>query len=206
MDDDREILDLLAREIRDPDLRKRIFALLERDPETLTPHEQELVEHTVGGILSAETERLRAEAERLREPSRWLAGFLFRKPRQSSDLGSARPSRGPPQLTSAATDERDHEISVRGYLRSLRWIAPGLLVGCLALWAFGARGMSLPWALFVWVLLTVAAGPLLWLRLDVRRGTPRWWRALGCAVLWGFAALALLGLGYALVIAVLNGR
>jgi hypothetical protein len=87
---DQEILDLLAREIRDPELRGRIFTLLERDPATLTPEEQELVEHTVGGILSAETERLRAETERLRGPSWWLPRF-FRSPRPP-DRGAAPPS------------------------------------------------------------------------------------------------------------------
>jgi hypothetical protein len=91
MDDDREIRDLLASEVQDPDLRRRIFALLDRDPATLTPQEQELVEHTVGGILSAETERLRAKAERLRGPSRWLPR-LCRKPRPPSDPSSARPA------------------------------------------------------------------------------------------------------------------
>jgi hypothetical protein len=30
-------------------------------------------------------------------------------------------------------DDPDDDISVRGYLRQLRWIAPVLLVGCLAL-------------------------------------------------------------------------
>jgi hypothetical protein len=81
MNDDQEVVDLLAREIRDPDLRRRIFALLQRDPATLTPQELELVEHTVGGVLRAETERLRAETERLRGPSWWLPGF-FREPRR----------------------------------------------------------------------------------------------------------------------------
>jgi hypothetical protein len=66
--------------------------------------------------------------------------------------------------------------------------------------------MSLPWALFLWVLLMVAVGPLVWLRFDVRRGTPRWWQALGCAVLWWLAMFALIGLGYAPVMAVLSGR
>jgi hypothetical protein len=203
MDDDREIRDLLASEIQDPDLRRRILVLLERDPATLTPQERELVEHTVGGILGAETERLRAKAERLRGPSWWLPG-LFRKPRPRSDPGSARPSRGQSQVTPTAADERDNDISVRGYLRSLRWIAPGLLVACLGLWAFG--GMSLPRALFLWGLLMVAVGPLVWLRFDVRRGTPRWWRALGCAVLWWLAMFALIGLGYALAMAMLSDR
>jgi hypothetical protein len=205
MDDDREIRDLLASEIQDPDLRRRVLALLERDPATLTPQEHELVEHTVGGILSAETERLRAEAERLRGPSRWLPG-LFRKPRPPSEPGSPRPSRDPRQATPAAADEGDNDISVRGYLRSLRWIAPGLLLVCLGMWAFGVRDISLPWAMFLWLLLLVAVGPLVWLRFDVRRGTPRWWRALGCAVLWWLAMFALIGLGYALVMAVLSGR
>jgi hypothetical protein len=164
--DDQEILDLLAREIRDPDLRGRIFDLLERDPATLTPEERELVEQTVGGILSAETERLRG-------------------------------------MTPATTpDDREDDISVRGYLRQLRWIAPGLLVAFLGLWASGvARGMSLPAAVFLWVLITVAVGPLVWLRVGVRRGTPRWWRALGLAVLWSLGTIALLGIGYALVTA-----
>jgi len=198
MDDDQEILELLAREIRDPDLRRRIFALLERDPATLTSEEQELVEHTVGGILSAETERLRG-------PSWWLPRF-FRKPRRPSDPGVAPPSRGPRQMTTAATDDdRDNDISVRGYLRHLRWIAPVLLVGCLGMWVLGARGMSLPWALFLWVLLTVTVGPLVWLRVSVRSGTPRWWRALGVATLWALGMFALLGIGYALVMAVLSG-
>jgi hypothetical protein len=65
--------------------------------------------------------------------------------------------------------------------------------------------MSLPWALFLWAILTVAVGPLLWVRHGVRRGTPRWWRALGLAVVWSLGALALFGIGYALVVAVLNG-
>jgi hypothetical protein len=65
--------------------------------------------------------------------------------------------------------------------------------------------MSLPWALFLWVLLTVALGPLVWLRLDVRRGAPGWWRALGLAVLWALGVFALLGIGYALVMAALSG-
>jgi hypothetical protein len=56
------------------------------------------------------------------------------------------------------------------------------------------------------VLLTVAVGPLVWLRADVRSGTPRWWRALGCSVLWWLAMFALIGLRYALVMAVLSGR
>jgi hypothetical protein len=199
MDDDQEILNLLAREIRDPDLRRRIFSLLERDPETLTPEERELVEHTVGGILSAETERLRG-------PSWWLPGFL-RKPRRPSGPGSAPPSRGSRQMTTAASaEDRDDDISVRGYLRQLRWIAPVLLVACLGLWASGlARGMSLAAALFLWAFITVAVGPLIWLRSGVRRGTPRWWRALGLAVLWFVGVLALLGIGYALVMAVLSG-
>lgn len=206
MDDDQEILDLLAREIRDPDLRRRIFALLKRDPETLTPEERELVEHTVGGILSAETERLRAETQRLRGPSWWLPRFL-RKPPRPSDPSSAAPSRGSRQMTTAAsTEDRDDDISVRGYLRQLRWIAPGLLVAWLGLWALGlARGMSLAAALFLWAFSTVAVGPLIWLRSDVRRGTPGWWRAFGLAVLWFVGVLALLGIGYALVIAVLSG-
>ncbi len=210
MDDDQEILDLLAREIRDPDLRERIIALIERDPATITPEEQELVEHTVGSILSAETDRLRAEVERSRGPSWWLPRFL-RKRRRPSGSGSAPPIRGPRQTTTAATNNgRDDDISVRGYLRHLRWIAPGLLVGCLGMWALGARGMSLPLALFVWVLLTVAVGPLVWLRWIGSRwfGAPRkpgMFRAIGLAVLWSLGVLALFGIGYALVMAVLSG-
>lgn len=203
MDDDQEILDLLAREIRDPALRRRIFALLERDPATLTPEEQQLVEHTVGGILGAETERLRAEAERLHGPSWWLPRFV-RKPRRPSDPGSAPPSPGSRQMTTPTRAEaRDDEISVRGYLRQLRWIAPGLLVACVGMWALGAGGMSLPWALFLWVLLTLAVGPLVWLRVGVPSGTPRW-RALGVAMLWCLGVLALVGIGYVLV-AMLSG-
>jgi hypothetical protein len=159
------------------------------------------VEHTVGGILSAETERLRAETERLRGPSWWVPGIV-RKPRRPSDPDSAPPSRGPRQVTTAATDD---DISVRGYLRHLRWIAPALLVGCLGMWALGARGMSLPWAVVLWMLLTVALGPLVWVRVGVRSGTPRWWRALSIAMLWAFGTFALLGIGYALVMAVLSG-
>jgi hypothetical protein len=206
MDDDQEILDLLAREIRDPDLRRRIFTLLQRDPGTLTPQERELVEHTVGGILSAETERLRAETERLRGPLWWLPRFL-RKPRRPSDPSSAPPSRGSRQMTTAASaEDRDDDISVRGYLRQLRWIAPGLLVACLGLWALGlARGMQLAAALFFWAFITVAVGPLIWLRSSVRSDTPGWWRAFGLALLWFVGVLALFGIGYALVMAVLSG-
>jgi hypothetical protein len=203
MDGDQEILDLLAREIRDPDLRGCIFTLLERDPATLTPEEQELVEQTVGRILSAETERLRAETERLRGASRWLPRF-FRSPR-APDLGAAPPSRGPRELPAATVADRDDGISVRGYLRDLRWIAPGTLVACLGIWALRGRGMSLPEVLFLWLLLTVAGGPLIWLRYHVGRGAARWWGALGVAVLWWLATLALFGIGYALVMAVLRG-
>jgi hypothetical protein len=115
------------------------------------------------------------------------------------------PSRHPRQVPTAAPADDREDISVRGYLRQLRWIAPGLLVCCLAVWALGKpRGMSLPWALFLWAILTVAVGPLVWLRHGVRRGTLRWWRALGLAVVWWLGALALFGIGYALVMALLN--
>jgi hypothetical protein len=209
MDDRQEILDLLAREVRDPDLRGRIVALLGRDPATLTPQERELVERTVGGILGAQAERRRAGAEReVRRPSWWFPRSSRRR-RWPSDPGPATLSCGAHGTPTAATaNHRDDDLSVRGYLRQLRWIAPGLLVAFLGLWASGvARGMSLPAALFSWVFVTVAVGPLLWLRLGVRRGGPRWWRALGVAVLWCLAAAALLGIGYALVMAVLtSGR
>ncbi len=207
MDDDQEILDLLAREIRDPDLRRRIFTLLQRDPATLTPQEQQLVEHTVGGILSAETERLRAEAERLQGPWWWLPRFL-RKPRRSPDPSSAPPGRGSRQMTAAASaEDRDDDISVRGYLRQLRWIAPGLLVVWLGIWALGMarQGVPLAAALFSWAFFTVAVGPLIWLRSSVRSDAPGRWRALGLALLWFVGVLALFGIGYALVMAVLSG-
>jgi hypothetical protein len=211
MDDDQEILDLLAREIRDPDLRRRIFALLERDPATLTPQEQQLVEHTVGGILSAETERLRAEAERLQGPWWWwwwwwLPRFL-RKPPRPSDPSSAAPGRGWRQMTTAASaEDRDDDISVRGYLRQLRWIAPGLLVVWLGMWALvmARQGVPLAAALFSWAFITVAVGPLFWV-WGIRRDAPGRWRALGLAVLWFVGVLALFGIGYALVMAVLSG-
>ena len=206
MDDDQEILDLLAREIRDPDLRRRILTLLQRDPATLTPQEQQLVEHTVGGILSAETERLRAEAERLQGPWWWLPRFL-RKPRRPSDPSSAPPGRGSRQMTAAAgAEDRDDDTSVRGYLRELRWIAPGLLVVWLGLWALGMarQGVPLAAALLSWAFITVAVGPLLWV-WSVRRDAPGRWRALGLALLWFVGVLALLGIGYALVMAVLSG-
>jgi hypothetical protein len=207
MDDDQEILDLLAHEIRDPDLRRRIFTLLQRDPATLTPQEQELVEHTVGGILSGEAERLRAEAERLQGPWWWLPRFL-RKPRLPSDPSSAPPGRGSRQTpTAASAEDRDDDISVRGYLRQLRWIAPGLLVVWLGMWALGMarRGVPLAAALFSWAFLTVAVGPLIWLRSSVRSDAPGRWRALGLALLWFVGVLALFGIGYALVMAVLSG-
>ncbi len=192
MDDDQEILDLLTREIRDPGLRRRIFDLLERDPATITPEEQELLEQTVGGILSAEAERLRADVERLQ--GSWLSRSFRR--RRPSDPGSAPPGRGPREMAAAATAD----ISLRGYLRQLRWIAPALLVGFLGLWALGvARGTSLAAALFLWAFITVALGPLVWLRWGVRRNTPGWWRAFGLAVLWSLGVIALLGIGYALV-------
>jgi hypothetical protein len=115
------------------------------------------------------------------------------------------PSRHPRRApTGAPADEHD-DISVRGSLRQLRWIAPLLLVCCLAVWALGRpRGMSLPWAVFLWAILTVAVGPMVWLRVGVRRGTPRWWRALGLAVAWSLGTLLLFGIGYALVMALLN--
>ena len=116
------------------------------------------------------------------------------------------PSRHPRQVPIVAPPDDHDDISVRGYLRQLHRIAPGLLICCLAVWVLGKpRGMSLPWALFLWAILTVAVGPLVWLRHGVRRGTPRWWRDLGLAVAWWLGALALFGIGYALVMAVLNG-
>jgi hypothetical protein len=89
MDDDPEILDLLARKSPDPDLRRRIFDLLERDPATLTPDEQELVEQTVGGILRAETQRLQADVDRLQGPLWWLPRSVRR--RRPSDPVAAPP-------------------------------------------------------------------------------------------------------------------
>jgi hypothetical protein len=201
MDDDQEILDLLAREIRDPDLRRRIFALLERDPGTLTPQEQELVEHTVGGVLNAETERLRVRTEGLQGPSWWIPRFS-RRPRQPSDPGVAPPSRSPRQRPTAATNDPD-EISVRGFLRHLRWIAPLMLLGCLGMWVLGK--VPLPTALVLWVLLTVALGPLAWLRAISAPRKPGMLRAIGLAMLWFLGVLALFGIGYALVMAVLSG-
>jgi hypothetical protein len=206
MDEDQEFLDLLAREIRDPDLRRRIFSLLQRDPATLTTQEQQLLEHTVGGILAAETERLRAAAERLQGPWWWLPRFL-RKPPRPSDHGPASPSRGAPQMpTAASTQDRDDDLSVRGYLRELRWMAPGLLVAFLGLWALdmGRQGVPLAAVLFLWAFVTVADGPLLWV-WGVRRDTPGRWRAFGLALLWFLGVLALFGIGYALVMAVLSG-
>jgi hypothetical protein len=116
------------------------------------------------------------------------------------------PSRHPRKLQTAAPADDHDDLSVRAYLRQLRWIAPGLLACCLAVWALGKpRGMSLPWALFLWAILTVAVGPLIWLRHGVRRGTPRWWRAVGLAIVWWLGALVVLGIGYAVVMAVLDG-
>jgi hypothetical protein len=206
MDEDQEFLDLLAREIRDPDLRRRIFSLLQRDPDTLTTQEQQLLEHTVGGILAAETERLRAAAERLQGPWWWLPRLL-RKPPRPSDHGPASPSHGAPQMpTAASTQDRDDDLSVRGYLRELRWMAPGLLVAFLGLWALdmGRQGVPLAAVLFLWAFVTVADGPLLWV-WGVRRDTPGRWRAFGLALLWFLGVLALFGIGYALVMAVLSG-
>ena len=47
------------------------------------------------------------------------------------------PSRHPRQVPTAAPADDHDDIWVRGYLRQLRWIAPGLLVCCLAVWALG---------------------------------------------------------------------
>ena len=112
----------------------------------------------------------------------------------------------PRQVPTAAPAEDHDDISVRGYLWQLRWIAPGLLVCCVAVWALGKpRGMSLPWAVFLWAILTVAGAAGL---AAVRRATRN--EALvarrrpgnglvarrSCALFW---------IGYALVMAVLSG-
>jgi hypothetical protein len=165
------------------------------------------VERTVGGIFGAQAERWRAGAERVRGPSWWFPRSARRR-RWPSDPGSATPSRGADGTPAAATaNDRDDDASVRGYLRQLCWTAPGLLVTFLGLWASGvARGMSLPAALFSWPSSRspwAARLAPLWRP----KGGPRWWRALGVAVLWWLAAAALLGDGYALVVAVLtSGR
>jgi hypothetical protein len=44
------------------------------------------------------------------------------------------PSRHPRQVPIVAPPDDHDDISVRGYLRQLRWIAPGLLICCLAVW------------------------------------------------------------------------
>ena len=99
----------------------------------------------------------------------------------------------------------DDEISVRNYLRQLwRWIAPGLLLAVLGMWALTEpEGMSLVWALGLWGLLTVAMGPMLWLRQDVRHTAPGWWRALGLAALWAIGVFLMLGIVYGLTKAML---
>jgi hypothetical protein len=103
------------------------------------------------------------------------------------------------------TAPADDEISVRNYLRQLRrWIAPGLLVAVLGIWALTeTEGMSLAWALGLWGLLAVALGPMLWLRHDVRHTAPGWRRALGLAALWAIAVFLMLGIVYGLAMAML---
>ena len=97
------------------------------------------------------------------------------------------------------------EISVRAYLRNLRWIAPVFLVVVLALWAFARpKGMSLTAALVFWAVFTLAAGPLMWLRTARYYDAPGWWRAVGLALLWFLGVSLLLGIGYAFVMLVLT--
>jgi hypothetical protein len=95
------------------------------------------------------------------------------------------------------------EISLRAYLRGLRWIAPASLVVVLAMWVLDRpQGMSLTAALVFWALFTLAAGPLMWLRIGRYYDAPGWWRALGLALLWFLGVGLLFGVGYALVMLV----
>lgn len=95
------------------------------------------------------------------------------------------------------------EISVRAYLRALRWIAPALLVVILAIWvAARPQGMSLTAALAFWAVFTLAAGPLMWLRLGRYYHASGWWRAVGLALLWFLGVGLLFGIGYAVVMLV----
>jgi hypothetical protein len=94
------------------------------------------------------------------------------------------------------------EISIRNFLRQLPWIALGGLVVVIVMWASGTEGLSLPWALPLWVFLTVTLGPLAWLR-GVRHTAPGFWRAFGLAVLWAVGVMLMVGIVYALVMAVL---
>jgi len=128
------------------------------------------VEQTVGGILSAETERLRADVERLQGPSWWLPRS-FRRRRRPSDLGAAPPSRGPRELTTAATaGDREDDISVRGFLRELRWMAPTVALTVLAVHMLRDDPPPLGLTLFLAVFLLVGLTPALSLWASAKVG------------------------------------
>lgn len=97
--------------------------------------------------------------------------------------------------------QRD-EVSVRGLLRDLCWIAPVLLLVLLMFWGVDVvrGGSSIPFWMVVsgWVFFTVALGPIGWVR-GLPPGTPGLWRALGLSLLWAFGCLTLLGIACGIV-------
>jgi hypothetical protein len=94
---------------------------------------------------------------------------------------------------------RRDEVSVRGLLRELRWIALILLAVPLVFWGVdvvrGGSSISFWMIMSSWVFFTVALGPMLWVR-GLAHGTPAIWRATRMSLLWGFGCLALSGIAY----------
>ena len=98
----------------------------------------------------------------------------------------------------------DHEISVRAFLRDLRWMLPVTLGVFLLLWLFDVGGMGdikLIEALLLPVYFFVVLGPMTWLFWERATVVPRQandpatWKFLGWSALWAVvsgAAIALL--------------
>jgi hypothetical protein len=98
---------------------------------------------------------------------------------------------------------REDEVSVRGFLRELRWIAPFVLLTLLGFWGVDVvrGGSSIPlWMVLLgWVCFTVSLGPIIWVRGLPSRARG-FWRAWGLALLWFIGCLVLFGVVYGVVV------
>ena len=92
----------------------------------------------------------------------------------------------------------DHDVTLGGLGRFLRWAFPASIVLGLAVWlaAYANGDRSTPWWAFVLafpVAFNVVLGPLLWLRVEhLGRYTKRHWAAFGLSVAWAIGSTTLL--------------
>lgn len=97
--------------------------------------------------------------------------------------------------------DADDEVTLRNFLRWLPSAAFWTLLMCLGFWALtvwqGPGDLKFWHVLLVWPVVTIALGPILWIRYQ-RSDASGWWVGWTVAMLWGLCVVPILiGLGYA---------